>query len=66
MDFFGVDFENQQSKDTLKEIVDTISAYDIYDFISRIAGLNLMSENQNKSVLLTYSFTFYENLKNVY
>ena len=52
MDFFGVDFENQQSKDTLKEIVDTISAYDIYDFISRIAGLNLMSENQNKSVLL--------------
>jgi hypothetical protein len=43
MDFFGVDFENQQSKDTLKEIVDTISAYDIYDFISR---------NQKQGILL--------------
>lgn len=50
--FLGMDFENQQSKNILNKIVDSIINYDIYDFISRIAGLNLMPENQNKAVLL--------------
>ena len=34
MDLFGMEFENQESKDILKEIVDVVSNYDIYDFIS--------------------------------
>ena len=52
MNFLDIEYENQESTDTLKEIVDIVSQYDIYDFISRLAGLNLMPENQNKSVLL--------------
>lgn len=52
MDFFGEEFENEQSQTILNDIIDKVSNYDIYDFISRVAGLNLMSENQNKSVLL--------------
>lgn len=52
MNFWREDFENKESKDVLLALVDKISNYDIYDFISRVAGLNLMSENQNKSVLL--------------
>lgn len=52
MDFFGIDFENQQSIDVLNDLVGVIQNYDIFDFLSRIAGLNLISENQNKSVLL--------------
>ena len=37
--------------DVIDSIVDKIKAYDVYDFISRIAGLNLLSENQNKAVV---------------
>lgn len=52
MDFYGGIFENEKTKDTISGIVSKISNYDIFDFITRISGLNLMSENQNKSVLL--------------
>lgn len=52
MDFMGNMFENEKTKDDISEIVDKISNYDIFDFIARISGLNLMSENQNKSVML--------------
>lgn len=52
MDFMGNMFENERTKDDISEIVNKISNYDIFDFIARISGLNLMSENQNKSVLL--------------
>ena len=37
--------------DVIDSIVDKIKAYDVYDFISRIAGLNLLSGNQNKAVV---------------
>lgn len=52
MDFMDNMFENEKTKDDISEIVNKISNYDIFDFIARISGLNLMSENQNKSVLL--------------
>ena len=52
MDFMGNMFENERTKDDISEIVNKISNYDIFNFIARISGLNLMSENQNKSVLL--------------
>ena len=49
--FNDIDFENQDSKDAIDTIVDKASGYDIYDFISRVAGLSLLSQNQNKVVL---------------
>lgn len=45
-------FENEKTKDDISKIVNKVSNYDVFDFIARISGLNLMSENQNKSVLL--------------
>ena len=52
MDLFNdVEFENEESRDVIGLIVDKATNYDIYDFISRLAGLNLLSENQNKAVL---------------
>ncbi|MDE6603725.1 MAG: hypothetical protein K2K90_16590 [Lachnospiraceae bacterium] len=55
MDFMGNMFENEKTKDDISKIVNKISNYDIFDFIARISGLNLMSENQNKSVLCSVS-----------
>lgn len=52
MDFMGNMLENEKTKEDISEIVNKISNYEIFDFIARISGLNLMSENQNKSVLL--------------
>ena len=52
MDFSGNMFENEQTKDDILELVNRISNYDIFDFLARISGLNLLPENQNKSVLL--------------
>lgn len=36
MDYFGDKIENKQSRDVLFNIVDKVSGYDIYDFISRM------------------------------
>lgn len=47
-----INYENDLTKDTISKLVDIVSNYDVYDFISRVAGLNLIPENQNKSVLL--------------
>lgn len=44
--------ETATSKIIVSEIVDEAKKYDVYDIIARIAGLNLLSENQNKSILL--------------
>ena len=52
MDYLETEFENQGTKDTISYLADIVSNYDIYDFISRVAGLNLLSQNQNKSVLM--------------
>lgn len=52
MNFMDDMFENEKTKDDISEIVNKVSNYDIFDFIARISGLNLMSENQNKSVLI--------------
>lgn len=43
---------NSSDEIKLKEIVDELSKYDIFDFIARISSLNLLIENQNKSILL--------------
>ncbi len=51
MDFNNFEFEDKESKRTISNIANKISSYDVYDVISRIAGLNVLSENQNKSVL---------------
>ena len=44
-------FENNRVKKSIEDIVDKVSAYNIFDFVSRISGLNLLSENQNKAVI---------------
>lgn len=36
----------------LESIINDLAPYDIYDIISRISSLNLMIENQNKSIIL--------------
>ena len=35
-----------------KALIDEIARYDVFDFIARISSLNLLIENQNKSILL--------------
>lgn len=45
-------FENDETINELEDIVDVVKKYDVYDVIARISGLNLISHNQNKSVLL--------------
>lgn len=45
-------FENDETINELEDIVDVVKKYDVYDVIARISGLNLISDNQNKSVLL--------------
>lgn len=40
-----------EDKAEIKTIISDISKYDVYDFIARIASLNLLIENQNKSIL---------------
>lgn len=42
----------QLLKRKLLELVDGISNYNIFDFLAKISGLNLLPQNQNKSVLL--------------
>lgn len=39
-------------KKELEDLIDEISKYDVFDFISRVASLNLLIENQNKSILI--------------
>lgn len=34
-----------------QEIVNEVSKYDVFDFISRVSSLNLLIENQNKNIL---------------
>lgn len=51
MDYNDI-FENQETLDEMKDLVDEIKKYDVYDVIARLSGLNLMSHNQNKSILL--------------
>lgn len=47
-------FTNKESMDKLEEIVSELKNYDIFDIIARISGLNILSENQNKSILLDF------------
>ena len=35
----------------LEALIDDIAHYDVYDFIARISSLNLLIENQNKSIV---------------
>ena len=43
---------NEQDAAELQSLIEEISKYDVFDFISRVAALNLLIENQNKSILL--------------
>ena len=45
-------FMNSTTEEDIKKITTEIAKYDVDDFISRVAGLNLVVENQNKSVIL--------------
>lgn len=45
-------FESDDVQHELKELVEIIRAYDIYDFLRRLSALNLQKENQNRAVLL--------------
>lgn len=45
-------FENDETINEFEDIVAMIKNYDVYDVIARISGLNLVSQNQNKSILL--------------
>ena len=51
MDYNNIEFEDMAAKSTISDITIKLANYDVYDIISRIAGLNILSENQNKSVL---------------
>ena len=45
-------FEDDDTINEMGNIVSEIKKYDVYDILARISGLNLMSQNQNKSILL--------------
>lgn len=45
-------FENDDTIKEIENIVDEIKKYDIYDILARISALNLVPQNQNKSILL--------------
>ena len=47
-------FTNKECMDKLEEIVSDLKNYDIFDIIARVSGLNILSENQNKSILLDF------------
>ena len=42
---------DSEDKRKLDSLISTIEKYDIYDFICRLSSLNLLIENQNKSIL---------------
>lgn len=50
MDSNNFEFEDKDSKRTISNIANKNSSYDVDDVISRIVGLNVLSENQNKLV----------------
>lgn len=51
-DLFGNIYENSDDIIKMESIINQLKNYDIYDFLSRVSGLYLLSENQNKGVLL--------------
>ncbi|MDF2844509.1 MAG: hypothetical protein K0R00_2935 [Herbinix sp.] len=48
----GLGDDIADSDEIVSGIVIELKKYDVYDIIAKIAGLNLVSENQNKSILL--------------
>ncbi|MEW8957150.1 hypothetical protein [Clostridium sp.] len=52
-DLLNEEFINGKD-DEIEKIISEISKYNIIDFIIRIAELNLVSENQDKSILFDY------------
>lgn len=51
-DTFKKSYNKSRDNKVLKKIIDEIKKYDVFDFISRVSALNLIPENQNKSILL--------------
>lgn len=48
----GLGDDNAHSDEIVSGIVVELKKYNVYDIVAKIAGLNLISENQNKSILL--------------
>ncbi len=44
-------YDVSEDKKVLKAIIEDIKKYDVFDFISKLSSLNLLIENQNKSIL---------------
>ena len=53
MEFVNDLHEHMSEGDTVKiqSLINEIAKYDVFDFIARISSLNLLIENQNKSIL---------------
>lgn len=53
MEFINDLHEHMSEGDTVKiqSLINEIAKYDVFDFIARISSLNLLIENQNKSIL---------------
>jgi len=45
-------FEKEETISELSLIATEVKKYDVYDVLAKISGLNLLSHNQNKSILL--------------
>ena len=57
MDYNNIEFEDMAAKSTISDITIKLANYDVYDIISRIAGLNILSEKV-ESLLHIYKNLF--------
>lgn len=48
---FESQYEKSNDEQKIRNIINTLKSYDIYDFIKGVAALNLIAENQNKCML---------------
>lgn len=51
-DAFNQAYDKSSDHKEMQNILTEVKKYDVYDFIARVSALNLMPENQNKSILL--------------
>jgi len=50
-DSFNEFYDKSGDYEEIQKILNEIKKYDIFDFIARLSALNLVPENQNKSIL---------------
>lgn len=51
-DTFNKFYDKSRDFQKMQKVVNEVKKYDVFDFISRVSALNLIPENQNKSILL--------------